>query len=160
MTSSLRAIALLLTSLVGAPTLALGQDGPQSTNGRPEFMVGLQISAPQKIALGGGFVVPLRRTMESFSGLLAAAEVGVGGGRLSIGAASYAAPKVVGAQLRASVLRTWASPWKVAPRQTFVGPEARLTFGFLTVGGGGYWRVSGRAPGDERFAAFSLGLGL
>jgi hypothetical protein len=155
-----RAIALLSVSLVSVPTRALGQGASSAHVARPELMVGIQVSAPQKVALGAGLVFPWRRTMESFSGVLAAAEAGVGGGRMSIGVATYTAPKVVGAQLRASILRTWESPWKVAPRQTFAGPEARLTLGFLTVGGGGYWRVSGNAPGDERLISFSLGLGL
>jgi hypothetical protein len=92
-----------------------------------------------------------------FAGNVAALEAGQGGAKAGFGYARLG-PRY-GAGVSAAVLRTIGNPLSVAERQTFAGAEARLLRVPLTLTFGGYGRIAGKAPGDTRMFAFTVGMG-
>ena len=56
-------------------------------------------------------------------------------------------------------MRTWRRPTDLAPNQTFVGTEVQASL-IVGVSFGSYWRVSGHAPGDARYHAIRLVIGI
>jgi hypothetical protein len=115
--------------------------------------IGLHVGAPAKYALGAGLALVRKSSPESYDGYALISEIGLGGGKLSAGMYGFGMMGE-GFQLRAAVVRSWRDPWKVAPNQTFVGPEVRFApVALLWFGAGYYWRTAGDAPGDARFFA-------
>jgi hypothetical protein len=87
---------------------------------------------------------------------------GINGGRIGLGFGALNLGKpLVGAELRAAMIRTWRNPISTEPNLTFAGPEARvLLFDAVSAGIGYYWQVSpGRSPGD-RLLGGQIGLGF
>ncbi|HKP74555.1 MAG TPA: carboxypeptidase-like regulatory domain-containing protein [Longimicrobiaceae bacterium] len=65
-----------------------------------------------------------------------------------------------GAQFGPAVLRTRHHPRGVAAGQSFAGAEARFLVSGLSLAVGGYGRIAGSAPGDQRLVSFSAGVGF
>jgi len=157
MTLRLRTIAVALLAMAARPVLAQRPDAKPQCGVLPLY--GLQIGAPEKVALAVGFAVPHTCTNDEFTGPEFFAEAGLGGAKAGTGLINFGAAGT-SAQTRVAVIRTWRHPWRVAPAQTFVGPELRVTYLLLSVGAGFYWRTAGHEPGDERFPAISGGIGF
>ncbi len=119
---------------------------------------GLRIGTPERLAVGGGLLMVQSSGIDHFTSLGLFAEGGVAGARVGMGVATTS-PGPSGFQLRTSIMRTWAEPWGVAPNQTFVGAEIRLTM-LVTLSAGSYWRLQGNAPGDARHISLGVGLGI
>jgi hypothetical protein len=121
----------------------------------PRF--GAHYGVPLRFSGSAGAAYGRFADLETFSGVAVAVEGGEGGAR---GRAGYVRTfGRFGGELSASVLRTFNSPLTVAPRQTFAGAEARFFFRPFTLTVGGYDRIAGSAPGDERLFAVGVGLG-
>jgi hypothetical protein len=122
-------------------------------------IVGAQYGAPERFAGVLGLGVSTAGSGDAWAGYAVIADAGQGGARLSF-ATIDRGPTGLGAEVRLSAIRTWRTSIVVAPSQTFVGPELRLSFTALTVGAGYYWRTAGRVTGDNRFAAVTFGIGM
>lgn len=106
-------------------------------------------------ARGGGF--DLGRNL-----LLLQAQPGLGGGRLSVGLAPFAAGSsglvFAGVALKATLLRTWGTPAGVPAGRTYAG--AQLDLAFVLKGSIGVLkRVSGAGDKDT-VVTWSVGIGL
>lgn len=157
MTLRARTLAVALLAMASRPALAQRPDAKPDCGVLPLY--GLHIGAPAKVALAVGFALPHRCTSDEFIGPEFFAEAGLGGAKTGTGLINFGAAGT-SAQTRVVVIRTWRHPWRVAPAQTFVGPEARVTYLLLSFGAGYYWRTAGHVPGDARFPAISGGIGF
>jgi hypothetical protein len=157
MTLRSRTIAVAFFAMAARPALAQRPDAKPQCGVLPLY--GLHIGAPEKVALAIGFAVPHTCTNDEFTGPEFFAEAGLGGAKAGTGLINFGAAGT-SAQTRIAVIRTWRHPWRVAPSQTFVGPEVRVTYLLLSVGAGFYWRTAGHVPGDARFRAISGGIGF
>jgi hypothetical protein len=157
MTLRTRTIAVAFFAMAAPPALAQRPDAKPQCGVLPLY--GLHIGAPEKVALAIGFAVPHTCTNDEFTGPEFFAEAGLGGAKAGTGLINFGAAGT-SAQTRIAVIRTWRHPWRVAPSQTFVGPEVRVTYLLLSVGAGFYWRTAGHVPGDARFRAISGGIGF
>jgi hypothetical protein len=97
-------------------------------------------------------------------GFLLEAEAGSGGGKLSLGLGARARVDeddfhgAVGVGLRASLARTWGSPFGTEPGLTYLGPELDLSILRLDLSLGVLWRVSGTAGASALFS-WRIGIG-
>ena len=92
-----------------------------------------------------------------YRGWLAAVEHGEGGVK---GYAGYERTgRWAGVQLAAALLHTGDRALTVAPRQSYAGAEARIYLRPITFTAGGYGRIAGSAPGDDRLLSVGVGLG-
>jgi hypothetical protein len=87
--------------------------------------------------------------VQSSTGFAAIAEGGRGGGQFAIARASD--NEGLMSRVQAAVVRTWGRSSMVAAKQTFVSAQIQASF-VLGLNAGFYWRVSGSAAGDARFA--------
>jgi hypothetical protein len=99
----------------------------------------------------------LSTDVQSSSGIAAIAEAGRGGGQFAIARASDNEGLML--RLQAAVLRTWGRPSVVAAKQTFVSAQLQASF-VLGLNAGLFWRVSGTAAGDARFASVRFVAGF
>jgi hypothetical protein len=118
---------------------------------------------PQGLSVAVGVVVgsvPVRPVECAFGysteGVLVQVEPGVGGGKVSLGAARTNGVSGIGA--KASLLRTWGKPWGTRPGTTYVGGELVLA-AFVRTNVGVLRRV-GNGPGDRTLFTWNLGLGF
>lgn len=121
-------------------------------------------------AVGFHYGVPLRWSytigltrgrfagFNDYAGWVVAAEPGEGGVKGRVGYMRYG--RRVGGQLSAAMLRTGAHALTLAPHQGYAGAEARIFLIPLSFTFGGYGRISGSAPGDERLFAAGIGVGF
>jgi hypothetical protein len=99
------------------------------------------------------------------NGFLLQADVGTGGGKLSLGVGARARVEdddfrgTVGAGLKVSLARTWGSPVGTQPGLTYLGPELDLSILRANVSLGVLWRVSGSA-GPSALFSWGVGFGL
>ncbi len=99
------------------------------------------------------------------NGFLLQADVGTGGGKLSLGVGARARVEdddfrgTVGAGLKVSLARTWGSPVGTQPGLTYLGPELDLSILRANVSLGVLWRVSGSA-GSSALFSWGVGFGL
>ena len=109
-----------LFALISPPAGA--QDSAASAHAyRP--VLGLRVGPPLRAA----FNIGLARGHYGRSGFVGTGiilEAGSGGGQLSL--ARTAGSSFSSARIQISALRTWGEPQSVAPRQTFIGVEARF----------------------------------
>jgi len=93
------------------------------------------------------------------------ADAGSGGGKLSLGVGARARVEdedfhgTVGVGLKASLVRTWGSPFGTEPDLTYLGPELDLSIIRIDLTLGVLWRVSGRA-GSSALFSWGIGFGL
>ncbi len=120
-------------------------------------LIGAQYGAPERFAGELGAVFTTAAKGDAWAGYALIADGGQGGARASIATVTHG-QSGLGAQVRVSAIRTWRNSIVVAPNQTFVGPELRVSFTALSVGAGYYWRAAGTAPGDRKFAAVTFGI--
>ena len=159
----MNALLIIVGLLFAATNVVQAQRVEERTRSRTpdgpfaDVVFGLHAGAPHKVALALGVAYVVADSPRSRKGYALIAEGGVSAGRLSVAAVEYELA-ASGFQTRASVLRTWGSPWKIAANQTFIGPEVRFSPTLLTIGVGYYWRVAGNAPGDARFFAPTVGI--
>src|SRR5512135_599279 len=131
-------VLLALTSRV-----AKAQDSLVSQYGlRP--VLGLRVGPPLRAAFNLG-LARARYKASPHGGYVGTAiiiEAGSGGGQVSL--ARVAGNGFSAGRIQLSVVRTWGEPQWVAPRQTFLGAEARLMVG-IGIGVGVFARISGTA---------------
>jgi hypothetical protein len=98
-------------------------------------------------------------------GFLVDAAAGSGGGKLSLGLGARARVDeedfrgTVGVALKASLVRTWGSPFGTEPELTYLGPELDLSILKVDVSLGVLWRLSGQG-GKSALFSWGLGFGL
>lgn len=153
--ATLAALATLAPRVAAAQRISPAPPGEKPGELVP--LVGVQYGAPERFAGILGFGVTTAGVAGAHSGYGIVADGGQGGGRLSLTTFTRV-PSGLGAQFRVSALRTWRNSLVVARNQTFAGPELRLSFTALTVGGGYYWRTAGVTPGDHSFSAVTFGI--
>jgi hypothetical protein len=127
------------------PVFAVAAGQPQGLSVAAGVVVGSSPVPPVKCAFG-----------YSTEGMLVQVEPGIGGGKLSLGAAR--ANGVGGVGAKASLLRTWGKPWGTRPGTTYVGGELVLA-AFVRTNVGILRRV-GQGPGDRTLFTWSVGLGF
>ena len=120
-------------------------------------LIGALYGAPERFAGELGAVFTTAAKGDAWAGYAVIADAGQGGARVSVATVTHG-QSGLGAQIRLSAIRTWRNSIVVAPNQTFAGPELRVSFTALTVGGGYYWRTAGITPGDRKFAAVTIGI--
>lgn len=94
--------------------------------------------------------------------VLVQAQPGLGGGRLSVGFAPFAAGSsglvFAGVAVKASLLRTWGEPKGVPAGRTYAG--ASLDVAWVVKGSLGVMKRVGGDGRSDTLVAWSLGLGL
>jgi len=146
-------LSFCLLALASAPASA--QDSvPRAHDYRP--VLGLRVGAPLRAAFNLGLARG-RYNQGAFVGTGVVLEAGSGGGQVSL--ARTAGSAFGSERIQVSLLRTWGDPQGVAPRQTFVGVEARLMVG-IGVGLGYFRRISGAMRGDGHVLAINLVGGI
>jgi hypothetical protein len=157
-------IALLLASvtIVAIPRPACAQPIHRS-RGREEIawnpVLGITIGAPYRESayLGVARMTHRSTDVQSSTGFAAIVEGGRAGGQFAIARTSD--NEGLMARLQAAVLRTWGHPSMVAAKQTFVSAQIQASF-VLGLNAGFFWRVSGNAAGDARFASIRFVVGF
>jgi hypothetical protein len=126
-------------------------------------MFGFAAGQPLGFSASAGLIVgsvPTRRVKCAFSywsdGVFLQAEPGIGGGKLSLGAAT--SNGLFGVAAKASLVRTWGKTWGTEPNVTYAGGELELAmFGKLSAGW--LWRVDG-STGKASMFTWGVGLGF
>ena len=130
---------------------------------RSWFSYGLQYSSIQRVAASFTLVRARESDVGIMSGWFVQAQPGLGGGKVSAGAALVAPsdraylPALAGLGIKASLLRTWGTPRDAQPGRTLLGPELDLTIAYAKLSAGWMWRLGER---DGRRGQFTWGLGL
>jgi hypothetical protein len=155
----MRRFALLAVLIVVLPSRAHAQDTDDSTrivNVSPA--VGFHYGQPLRLSIAAGGLFDLNGGRND--GIVAMAEMGQGGGELSIGYFQFLRFGQ-GADLRLAALRTSADTWNAAPRTTYLGVEAHVMF-LVGVGGRIGWlrRASARRSGSGDDTVLSLGASI
>jgi hypothetical protein len=122
-------------------------------------VLGATIGAPyrESVYLGVARMTHASTEVQSSRGFAAIAEAGRGGGQLAIARTSD--NEGLMARVQAAVLRTWGHPSMVAAKQTFVSAQIQASF-VLGLNAGFYWRLSGSAADDARFASIRFVVGF
>ena len=146
---------VLLCFLALASSAAYAQDSVANAHDyRP--VLGLRVGPPLRAAFNIGLAHGHYKP-GGFLGTAIILEAGSGGGQVSV--ARVAGSPFGSARVQLSALRTWGDPGSVAPRQTFLGLEARLMFG-VGIGLGFYGRISGTTRGDGHLVVVNLVAGI
>jgi hypothetical protein len=145
------AVAVFIVMLeVAVPQRALAQ-------WRAELLPGLRFGPPLRAGAAIGVGYGNRFAGSPFAGPIALGEVGLGGGRASVGLL-WAAPFASGIELLGSAIRTWGSPSQLEKNQTLLGGELRAMFFLVNVGAGVFRPASGF--GDDSRTRYYLNVGL
>lgn len=120
------------------------------------MLPGLRFGPPLKAGAAIGVAYGNQLGRIQFAGPIALGEVGLGGGRASVGY-FFAGPFASGIEVLGSAIRTWGSPSQVRKDQTLVGGEIRASFFLVNVGVGRY-----KTPreGEEKNVRWFLNVGL
>jgi hypothetical protein len=157
-------LALLLASIaivaIPRPTSAQ-QSHPRFVREESSWnpVVGITVGAPyrESLYLGVARMTHASTDVQSSRGFAAIAEAGRSGGQFAIARTSD--NEGLMARLQGAVLRTWGHSSMVAAKQTFVSAQIQASF-VLGLNAGFYWRVSGSAAGDARFASIRFVVGF
>lgn len=148
-----------------ATRLAVGAgfSHPLGLTGRVQLLHGLSADVREDEGrVRAVCAVPIAHCAEGF---LLEAEAGSGGGKLSLGLGARARVEgedfhgTVGVALRASLARTWGSPYGTPPGLTYLGTELDLAVVHLRLSLGVMRRISGGA-GPSWLFAWGVGVGL
>ncbi|MFL5539474.1 MAG: carboxypeptidase-like regulatory domain-containing protein [Longimicrobiaceae bacterium] len=132
--------------------------GPDWSDPETGPAVGLHYGVPLRWSYTVGLTRGRFAGFYDYAGWTVAVEPGEGGVKGRVGYLRYG--RRVGGQLSAAMLRTGAHALTIAPHQGYAGAEARIFLIPLTFTFGGYGRISGSAPGDERLFAAGIGVGF
>lgn len=148
-----RAAAIGFVALLLFPALLHAQRA-----GDYEGVFGLRFGGAQRQSAYVGLARVTHYSPEDHSAQTLELEAGRSAGQVGFGYMSQGQMTPI---YRAQVvaMRTWRRPTDLAPNQTFVGTEAQLSL-LVGVSIGTYWRVSGKAPGDARYHAVRLVIGI
>jgi hypothetical protein len=157
-------LALLLASvaIVAIPHAACAQP-INSRRAREESawnpVLGITVGAPfrESLYLGTARMTHRSTDVQVSRGIAGVAEVGRGGGQLAVARAWE--NEGLMSRVQGAVFRSWGHPSVVATKQTFVSAQVQASF-VLGVNAGFFWRVSGNAPGDARFASVRFVAGF
>jgi hypothetical protein len=157
-------LVLLLASIAIVAIPRPGCAQPiHSPRGREEIawnpILGITVGAPYRESayLGVARMTHQSTDVQSSTGFAAIVEGGRAGGQFAIARASD--NEGLMSRVQAAVLRTWGHPSMVAAKQTFVSAQIQASF-VLGLNAGFYWRVSGSAAGDTRFASIRFVVGF
>ena len=150
--------SLVLVCLLTGVAQPLGAQYPVDSAHHLRPILGLRVGPPLRSAYNVGLArVRTTGAHGGYEGIGVIAEIGSGGGQLSV---ARVTGSVFGAgRLQLSVLRTWKDPQWVAPKQTYVGAELRMMIG-VGVGFGLFARVAGKTRGDGHLAVVNLVAGI
>ena len=151
-----RSIGAVTVPLVGARAYVAPVWGIHA-NSAQRFVLTGGVLFEQDSALGCTFASRCQQPLRPVG--LVTLTPGLDGLRVSAGGGVLAEP-LIGLVGTVSVLRTWRAPVQVEANQTYVGPGVNLLFLGFNVGVTSYWRVAGRSPWQDWFAAFNIGLGI
>jgi hypothetical protein len=163
------ALALALAPAWAEPPLVIKEHRMTWLGGRVSdsdvllWLGGLEYAVPTKLGITSKWVHELAPRGEAHPFRAVTLNTGTDGARLGLGyGAMFSGAKVLsGAELRATVVRTWHDPLKTGPARTLVGPEGRvMLFGFLSVGLGHYWQVSPSQGKRDAFFGLQAGVGF
>ncbi len=146
-----------------AVLLAAGLTRPASAQARPIW--GVEAGSPQRAAASLGLLLGDARGDGFDLGRrlwLVQVQPGLGGGRISLGFAPFAAGSsgllFAGVAVKAALLRTWGDPAGVPSGRTYAG--ATLDAAWVVKGSlGVMWRLGGPGPRDT-LVTFGVGIGL
>ena len=113
---------------------------------------GVHAGTPEKVALTAGAMLDYASSscwmcLFDSHGPVLEFESGIGGGRVNLGYTwsnlrSESGAQVVGMSLKASLLRTWGTPWAAEVDRTYAGIEAQIAL-LASVRTAAMWRTSG-----------------
>ena len=124
---------------------------------RAEMLPGVRFGPPLRASVAVGEAYGNGMGASAFAGPLALVDVGLAGGRASVGWL-FAGPFASGIELLGSAMRTWGSPAQIEKNRTLLGAELRASFFLVNVGGGVFRPMSG--VGDDRRTRYYLNIGL
>lgn len=161
---SIVALALLIVGSASARAQRAAEDTTPRTHILPAL--GVHVGTPQKASAALGVVLGedwQSNGRDHSRNVALFAEPGLGAGRASLafvehGYGSFGS----GYGIAATVLRTWKSPWQLAPNQTYVGGEVILwPIVFVGPRVGLLKRVAGpEHAGHNWFVTLDFGFGL
>ncbi len=144
-------------------SLGLALALPAAAGPRPTW--GVEAGAPQRATVSVGLLLGDARGDGFDLGrnlVLVQVQPGLGGGRVSLGFAPFAASAsglvFAGVALKASLLRTWGTPSGAAAGQTYVG--AQLDVAWIVKGSVGWLTRVGAGGAKHTLVTWSVGVGL
>jgi hypothetical protein len=124
-------------------------------------MFGLTVGQPLGLSVSAGVIIgtvpakPVKCGLGYWSdGVFLQAEPGIGGGKISVGAAT--SNSLFGMAVKASAVRTWGKTWGTDPGATYLGGELEFV-AIAKVSAGWLWKTG---PADGKRSLFTWGLGL
>jgi hypothetical protein len=121
-------------------------------------MAGLHYDKPTKLSVALAVMRPTDTTQEAW--VFAAAEPGIAGGRLSVGYVTWFNEHFWTTTLvRATLLRTWGSPWDAPADVTYLGGELQLNpLFFLGLRAGLFFPAGDDRGGPRRLTTFGVAI--
>ena len=162
-------LTLALTPAWAEPPLVIKEHRMTWLGGRVSdsdvllWLGGVEYGSPTKLSLTSKWVHELAPRGDARPHTAVTLNTGTDGARLGFGyGAMFSGAKVLsGAELRATVVRTWHDPLQTGPARTLVGPEGKvMLFSFLSVGLGHYWQVSPSQGKRDAFFGLQAGVGF
>ncbi|HEX2780165.1 MAG TPA: hypothetical protein VHM30_11745 [Gemmatimonadaceae bacterium] len=145
-------LALAVGLLAALPAVADAQVGSY------EGLFGARLGGAQRQSIYVGVGHITHYSSEDHSAQTLELEMGRSAGQVGLGLSSQGQmTPIFRGQMVA--LRTWRRPSDLAANQTFVGTEVQISL-LVGVSFGTYWRVRGNAPGDARYHAVRLVVGI
>ena len=151
---------------LGAPVALNGQAhvgaecDPKADQASTGPVYGVRYSEPLGASIAAGMGrMRFHCRLASFEWYLAQAEVGAGGGQLTVGGGGTG--MLGGLELDAALLRTWGKPTLAAAEGTYAGARVHYTAGswvLLDAGYGWYVRLGRGSESPRGFAGGTLGL--
>lgn len=149
----MRAVRALLLCCV-----ALAPLGGHAQGGSYAPLFGVRFGGAQRQSSYVGIERVTHESSEGVAGNTLELEVGRSAGQVGVGRSSFG-PMTPIFRLQAVGMRSWKRATDVAPGQTFVGAELQIAL-FVGASYAYYWRVAGEAPGQERYHALRLVVGI